>query len=52
MFSNKLREHVDSPILLGQSGGIVSSIEAIGDIISTIAKDAEKLLKNAHSNIK
>lgn len=43
---------VDSPILIGQSGGLVSSIEAIGDLVSIIAKDAERLLKSAYSNIK
>ena len=42
----------DSAILVGQSGGIVSSIESIGDLISKITSDAEKLIKNAHSNIK
>ncbi len=38
--------------LLGQSAGLIHSIESIGDIISTIVYDAEALIKNAYSNIK
>ena len=45
-------EMEDSAILVGQSGGIVNSIESIGDLISKITSDAEKLIKNAYSNIK
>ena len=42
----------DSAVLLGQSAGVVNSIESISDIISTITSDAEKLLKNAYAGIK
>jgi len=42
----------DSAVLLGQSAGVINSVELIEDIISTIAKDAETHLKNATSNIK
>ena len=37
----------DGAVLLGQSIGIINSLENVSDIISTIVKDAEKLLKNA-----
>jgi hypothetical protein len=36
---------------MGQSAGIINSIESIQDIINTIIIDAEKLLKNAAANI-
>ncbi len=36
----------DGAVLLGQSIGIINSIESASDIINTIVKDAEKLLKN------
>ena len=42
----------DSAVLLGQSAGVINSVESIEDIISTIVKDAETHLKNATSNIK
>ena len=45
-------EMEDTAVLLGQSAGIINSIESIDDIISTMVKDAEKLLKNAYSGIK
>jgi len=45
-------ETEDSAILMGQSAGIINSIESIQDIIGTIVSDAEKFLKNAYSRIK
>ncbi len=42
----------NTAVLLGQSAGIVNSLESISDIISTITSDAEKLLKNAYNGIK
>ena len=42
----------DSAVLLGQSAGVINSVESIGNIVSTIVKDAETHLKNATSNIK
>ena len=36
----------DGAVLLGQSIGIINSIESASEIINTIVKDAEKLLKN------
>ena len=45
-------ETEDSAILMGQSAGVINSIESIQDILDTIVNDAEKLLKNAYANIK
>ena len=39
-------------ILLGQSIGIINSIESVSDIIDNIMKDAEKSIKNASSLVK
>ncbi len=39
-------------VLLGQSIGVINSIESVPDIIDTIVKDAEKCLKNASNSIK
>ncbi len=41
-----------SAILLGQSSGVINSIESITDIVNTVVEDAEKLIKNAFTNIK
>jgi len=42
----------DGSVLLGQSIGIINSIENVSDIIETIVKDAEKSIKNASSLLK
>jgi NAD(P)H-dependent flavin oxidoreductase YrpB (nitropropane dioxygenase family) len=42
----------DSGILVGQSGGVINSIESIDDIVSSIMSDAERLIKNAYNSIK
>ena len=42
---------VDSAVLMGQSAGVINSLESIDDIISTLVKDAETHLKNATANI-
>jgi len=42
----------DGAVLLGQSIGIIESIENVPDIINSIVSDAEKLLKNASSLLK
>ncbi|MFW9823065.1 MAG: NAD(P)H-dependent flavin oxidoreductase [Candidatus Thorarchaeota archaeon] len=42
----------DGSILLGQSIGIINSIESVPDIINTIVSDAEKSLKFSHTQIK
>jgi len=42
----------DGGVLLGQSIGIINSIESVSDIIETIVKDAEKSIKNASSLVK
>lgn len=42
----------DGAILLGQSIGLIDSIESVQDIISNIVKDAEKLLKDAPRFVK
>jgi enoyl-[acyl-carrier protein] reductase II len=42
---------VDSAVLMGQSAGVINSLESIDDIISTLVKDAETHLKNAAANI-
>ncbi len=39
-------------VLLGQSIGIIKSIESVSDLISSIINDAEKRLKSVYSNIK
>ncbi len=41
----------DGAVLLGQSIGIINSIESVQDIIDDIIKDAEKTLKEANSYI-
>ena len=41
----------DGAVLLGQSIGVINSVERVSDIINTIVSDAEKCLKNAHSLI-
>lgn len=41
----------DGAVLLGQSIGVISSIESVQDIINNIVKKAEKRLKNASSYI-
>jgi len=45
-------EMENSAVLLGQSAGIINSLESISDIISSITNDAEKLIKNAAAGIK
>jgi len=42
----------DGSVLLGQSIGIINSIESVSAIIETIVKDAEKSIKNASSLLK
>ncbi len=42
----------DGAVLLGQSIGIINSIENVSDIISSIVNEAEKRLKSVYSNIK
>ena len=42
----------NSGILVGQSAGIINSIESIEDIITSITSKAEQLIKNAYINIK
>jgi enoyl-[acyl-carrier protein] reductase II len=42
----------NSAVLLGQSAGVINSLESIDDIISSLVKDAEKLLKNSAANVK
>ncbi len=42
----------DSAILVGQSGGVINSIESIDDLVTTMISDAERLIKNAYSSIK
>ncbi len=39
-------------VLLGQSIGVIKSLESVNKIIEDIVQDAEKRLKNAHSYIK
>lgn len=41
----------DSAVLMGQSAGVINTLESIDDIISTLVKDAETHLKNAAANI-
>ena len=42
----------DGAVLLGQSIGIVNSIDSVSDIINSIMNEAEKKLKSAYSSIK
>ena len=42
----------DGAVLLGQSIGIIKSVESASDIIENIVKDAEKYIKNASALIK
>ncbi len=42
----------DGAVLLGQSIGIMNSIESVSDIVNTIVSDAEKRLKNAATLVK
>ncbi|MFX1337900.1 MAG: NAD(P)H-dependent flavin oxidoreductase [Promethearchaeota archaeon] len=42
----------DGAVLLGQSIGIMNSIESVSDIINSIVSDAEKRLKNGASLVK
>jgi len=42
----------DGAVLLGQSIGIINSIDSVTDIINSIVNDAEKRLKKAHNLIK
>ena len=39
-------------ILLGQSIGIINSIESVPNIINTIVSDAEKCIKTANTLVK
>ena len=39
-------------VLLGQSIGVIDSIESVSDIIDDIVSEAEKLIKNVAANIK
>jgi NAD(P)H-dependent flavin oxidoreductase YrpB (nitropropane dioxygenase family) len=41
----------DGAVLLGQSIGLINSIDSVQDIIEKIVKDAEKRLKKASNNI-
>jgi enoyl-[acyl-carrier protein] reductase II len=42
----------NTAILMGQSAGIINSIESIRDIVKRIVTDAEKCLNNAYATIK
>ncbi|MHA1727212.1 MAG: NAD(P)H-dependent flavin oxidoreductase [Promethearchaeota archaeon] len=42
----------DGSVLIGQSIGIINSVETVDDIIGTIVKDAKKALKNGYNLIK
>ena len=42
----------DGAVLVGQSIGIVNSIETVPDIIDSIIKDAEKYIKKTAAYIK
>ncbi len=42
----------DGAVLLGQSIGVINSIESVSDIINTIVSDAEKYIKKASSVLK
>ncbi|MFX0172693.1 MAG: NAD(P)H-dependent flavin oxidoreductase, partial [Candidatus Hodarchaeota archaeon] len=46
------RNITDGAVLLGQSIGLIDSIESVSDIIEKIVKDAEVALKNASNLIK
>ena len=41
----------EGSVLLGQSIGIINSIESVSDIINTMVNDAEKSIKNIYSAI-
>jgi NAD(P)H-dependent flavin oxidoreductase YrpB (nitropropane dioxygenase family) len=46
------RGNVDvGAVLIGQAIGIINSVESVSDIIETIVKDAEKMLKQSYSYI-
>ena len=42
----------DGAVLLGQSIGVINSVESCSDIIDSIVKDAEKYIKNVSSLVK
>ena len=42
----------DGAVLLGQSIGVINSIESVSDIINTIVSDAEKYIRKASSVLK
>jgi NAD(P)H-dependent flavin oxidoreductase YrpB (nitropropane dioxygenase family) len=42
----------DGAVLLGQSIGIINSVETVSDIIESIVKGAEKYIKNAYALIR
>ena len=42
----------DGAVLLGQSIGVINSLESASDIISTIVKDAEKYIKKTSNFVK
>ena len=42
----------DGAVLLGQSIGIINSIESVSDIIESVIKDAEKYIKRASNLVK
>ena len=41
----------DGAVLLGQSIGLINSVEGVRDIIENIVNDAEKRLKEVHNYI-
>ena len=45
-------EMEDTAVLMGQSAGVINSVESLGDVVNTIVNGAEKCIKNAYASIK
>ncbi len=45
-------EMEDSAVLMGQSAGVINSVESLGDMVNTIISGAEECIKKAYANIK
>jgi len=45
-------EMEDTAVLMGQSAGVINSVESLEDMVNTITKGAEECIKKAYANIK
>jgi hypothetical protein len=45
-------EMEDTAVLMGQSAGVINSVESLGDMVNKIVNGAEESIKKAYANIR